>query len=179
VARRSTCAWTATAAVVLFAAVSSAGEPTPFRIRIPPSHHADWVRAAVERAHARLASPECQKLFTDFADQAGRPLQQKLDTLGLTGQQFLGFVGFYDGYSQTQCRRDYVVAFTQPGSLAVHVCPQIVDLHREMAEVIVLHEMLHSLGLGERPPSSLQITQQVERRCGGRDEAVSARSARR
>jgi hypothetical protein len=35
-----------------------------------------------------------------------------------------------------------------------------------LAESIVIHEMLHTLGLGENPPSSQEITQQVKRRCG-------------
>jgi hypothetical protein len=31
---------------------------------------------------------------------------------------------------------------------------------------MVIHEMLHSLGLGENPPSSREITKQVTARCG-------------
>jgi hypothetical protein len=34
-----------------------------------------------------------------------------------------------------------------------------------MAEVYVIHEMLHTLGLGENPPSSQEITQAVVKRC--------------
>jgi hypothetical protein len=33
------------------------------------------------------------------------------------------------------------------------------------AEAYVIHEMLHSLGLGENPPSSLAITAKVMSRC--------------
>lgn len=173
---RSWCAWIAVAAVLL-AGSAAADEPAAFRVRLPPSRRADQVRTAIEVAHARLAHPECQRLFTDFADQAGRPLQHRLDTLGLTGQQFLTYVGFYEGYAHTQCRREYVMAFTQPGSLAVRVCPGLTGLGDEMASFIVLHEMLHALGLGERPPSSLEITRQVQKRCGGK--ALSVRTATR
>ena len=31
---------------------------------------------------------------------------------------------------------------------------------------VVIHEELHSLGLGENPPSSQEITRRVESRCG-------------
>jgi hypothetical protein len=30
---------------------------------------------------------------------------------------------------------------------------------------LIIHESLHTLGLGENPPSSSEITQHVERRC--------------
>jgi hypothetical protein len=43
---------------------------------------------------------------------------------------------------------------------------QTVQQQRDMAEIYVIHEMLHTLGLGENPPTSLEITQQVKRRCG-------------
>lgn len=33
------------------------------------------------------------------------------------------------------------------------------------AEAIVIHEMLHSLGLGENPPTSDYITSRVMERC--------------
>jgi len=34
-----------------------------------------------------------------------------------------------------------------------------------LSEFMVIHEMLHTLGLGENPPSSFEITEQVMRRC--------------
>jgi hypothetical protein len=34
-----------------------------------------------------------------------------------------------------------------------------------LSEFMVIHEMLHTLGLGENPPSSFEITEQVRRRC--------------
>jgi hypothetical protein len=30
---------------------------------------------------------------------------------------------------------------------------------------LIIHEMLHTLGLGENPPSSREITQRVTERC--------------
>jgi hypothetical protein len=30
---------------------------------------------------------------------------------------------------------------------------------------MVIHEILHTLGLGENPPTSVEITQRVEARC--------------
>jgi len=34
------------------------------------------------------------------------------------------------------------------------------------AEMILIHELLHTLGLGENPPTSLEITARVTERCG-------------
>ena len=165
-ARGWTCAWTAIVLATL-ASSAAADEVTGFRVRMAPSHHAHSVRRALEGAHERLGRPECGKLFTDFVDLEGRPLQQKLDALRLDGQQFLRYVGFYEGYGHKRCGQSRVLAFTQPGSLAVRVCPDVARRDRETVELILIHELLHSLGLGERPPSSAEITDQVTRRCGG------------
>jgi hypothetical protein len=35
-----------------------------------------------------------------------------------------------------------------------------------MQKFMVIHEFLHSLGLGENPPSNVEITKQVLTRCG-------------
>jgi hypothetical protein len=177
VARRPSCAVLAVLALTALAATVSAAEPGDVRIRMAGSHRGEWVRKVVMAARERLANPECQRLFTDFQDQDGRPLQERLDTLGMSGEQFLGYVGFYEGAGQLGCGRSFVLAFTQPGSLVVRVCPRISEQDRELAEFVVLHEMLHSLGLGENPPSSGEITDQVRRRCGGRPE-VRTRTAR-
>ncbi|HET9317746.1 MAG TPA: hypothetical protein VFQ51_19285 [Vicinamibacteria bacterium] len=148
-------------------------------MRMVASHHAETIRRALDGAYERLGRPECRKLFTDFVDLEGRPLQQRLDGLNLDGQQFLRFVGFYEGYGHKRCERASVMAFTQPGSLAVRVCPQIAKGDREIVELILIHEMLHSLGLGENPPSTFEITRQVMRRCGGGDKSATVRTATR
>jgi hypothetical protein len=33
-------------------------------------------------------------------------------------------------------------------------------------EIVVIHEFLHALGLGENPPTSAAITERVTLRCG-------------
>lgn len=149
------------------------------RIRITPRREAKWVRRAALRARARLARPDCQRLFTDFTDEAGRSLQARLDELVLDGPQFFDLVGFYDGSTQLRCRQGRVAAFTQPGSAAVWVCPLIAQQSPDHVEFVLLHEMLHSLGLGENPPSSFSITRQVQRRCGGRGASAGTRTANR
>lgn len=164
------CWWTLVAAIASSLAANgiARGADAPLlRVRMARSPHELALRRAAEGVNRRLARAECRRIFTDFVDQLGRPLQERLDTLGMTGQQFMGFMGFYEGAGHGRCVSGGVLAFTQPGSLAVRVCPGIAEQTPEWAEYVVLHEMLHSLGLGENPPSSSAITRQVEARCGG------------
>lgn len=78
---------------------------------------------------------------------------------------------FADGDETVQCRTDEGVAlFTALGSHVVHVCSKrFVRLAAkpERAEMLLIHELLHTLGLGERPPTSAHITSVVTRRCRG------------
>jgi hypothetical protein len=58
---------------------------------------------------------------------------------------------------------------TTPGSRAVFVCTnRFTDFAKRSpveAEAIVIHELLHTLGLGENPPSSDEITEAVLEAC--------------
>ena len=75
---------------------------------------------------------------------------------------------FYDGSTTAPCRRPRVYAFTAPGSRVVRACPALGRLAAaapDEAEAVVIHEVLHTLGLAENPPSSEEITARVERRC--------------
>ena len=64
-----------------------------------------------------------------------------------------------------------MVALTAPGSRVVYVCgrlfQEVAARSAARAEIVVLHEALHTLGLGENPPDSLKITRRVGERCGG------------
>ena len=78
---------------------------------------------------------------------------------------------FVDSRMAPQCRAGTVLAFTQTGAPVIHVCGRLFVKrsmrNRAAAEIIVIHEFLHTLGLGENPPASQEITAQVARRCGG------------
>jgi len=131
------------------------------------------VRQAVEGALLRLERPGCQQVLSDFRDAPGRTLQDALDELGETPASYLRqLVFFYDGASQRRCASGEILGGTQPGSRVVYVCPrQFFEAYRRdtlLAEVFIIHETLHSLGLGENPPASLEITQRVMQRCSER-----------
>jgi hypothetical protein len=139
------------------------------RIRIAPRAEAAAIRAAILGAARRLARPSCRSLFAEFKNPAGAPLQSGLDALGVTPEGYLGLVGFYDGRSDHRCSNGLVLAFTAPGHRTVRVCPQFMQKQLRdpgLAEVVVLHEVLHTLGLGENPPLSTEITRRVATGCG-------------
>ncbi len=125
------------------------------------------VAHAIERAARRLAQPECEGLLDEFSDAAGQPLRAAIEAQGLSVPEYLGRVFFYDA-SPSNCRSSQL-ALTIPGSRVVRVCGQrfVNESKRNArhAEATVIHEVLHTLGLGENPPSSDAITHRVMTRC--------------
>jgi hypothetical protein len=68
------------------------------------------------------------------------------------------------------------VAFvTKTGLPPVFVCPAgepglnsrlaQLEARQPRARAMLIHEMLHTLGLGENPPTTFEVTDQVRRRC--------------
>jgi hypothetical protein len=128
------------------------------------------VAVAVEGARLRLEDARCSGLLAELRDADGRPLAATLESTGQSPAQYLAAVYFVAG-DERRCRADEVTtAFTTPGSRVVHVC---VDRFAERfavktrdGELLMLHELLHTLGLGENPPSSAAISAVVRERCG-------------
>lgn len=138
------------------------------RVRIRSQREAEAVKRAVVAASERLSRPGCQSLFSDFQDASGQTLQEGLNSLGQTPEGYLGWMVFHDGLDAKPCARR-AFAVTEPGSRVVRICTaqfvaaQLRDPAR--AEATIIHEMLHSLGLGENPPSPAEITARVLARC--------------
>jgi len=140
---------------------------TPFVLQV--TGLSPWGRLAVLAAYRRLKDPACTQVFLDFRDSSGRPLQARLDELGQTGQSYLGWIRFDHGWELGACRFPGVFAMTTPGSRVVRFCErfgQAVQSSPGALANLVIHEELHSLGLGENPPSSQEITRRVASRCG-------------
>ena len=128
------------------------------------------VQMAVFEAHRRLESARCRELFSDFRDASGRTLQENLDSIGRTAQNYLEWIWFANADLQSRCAQTDVLAFTVPGSRVVSYCGD--HFTRRLGRrglgplaTVLIHEELHSLGLGENPPTSDEITRRVEWRC--------------
>jgi hypothetical protein len=144
--------------------------PQPHVIDRIPDHltTAEAVRRAIAGAEKWLEELECRRVFSDFEDLSGRRLSDILAERGLTGRDQLGRVYFYDGSHLPVCKRGGVAAVTAPGSHVIFVCPAGFREHCSdplEARAAIVHELLHTLGLGENPPSSRQITVRVMERC--------------
>ncbi|MFN7914573.1 MAG: hypothetical protein U0Q55_04490 [Vicinamibacterales bacterium] len=145
---------------------ASAGEPSLAHVHLASGPEFQWVERAVTGAAERLATPRCSAVLSDFADSEGRTLREVLEGRGLTAREHMKTLWFLRGDDQKACRSRATSAFTVPGGRLVFVCPTVfrrpVSVH---AEVLLIHEFLHTLGLGENPPTSDAITAQVARRC--------------
>jgi hypothetical protein len=145
--------------------------PGSVHVRLGGLYDAGTVQRSLARASGRLEKPQCQRVFTDFQDASGRPLQDALDRTGLSGAEHLGTLLFYDGSAQPRCSGPRTLAFTFVGSQIVFVCAQqfVAAARRDpiLADAALIHESLHSLGLGENPPTSSEITSRVISRCRG------------
>lgn len=166
--------------LIMWGALSGVAELGALGGRPGPAPHvylADGTaRAAVERAilgaEIRLGRSRCREIFTDFTDESGHALIVNLEATGRPASDYLvERIWFVDGSGTIQCARDAeTIAFTAPGYKVVHVCAaHLARLAQQTTtvEVLVIHELLHTLGLGENPPSSLEITRRVTARCGG------------
>jgi hypothetical protein len=126
------------------------------------------VAQAREGAARRLEDAGCQRVLSDFQDAKGRPLKDKLQEWAVEPAEYLRMIPFVDGSGESRCHRKDVMLVCVPNVPRVRVCPAFAAVQRLRpadASIMVIHEVLHTLGLGEDPPTSAEITQRVEARC--------------
>jgi hypothetical protein len=135
--------------------------------RLTLAAHRYALARAIHGAASQLADDRCQALLDEFADTSGQALRVVLAGRGLAVSEYLTQVFFYDA-PEAACHGANL-AVTTPGSRAIFVCgarfQREMALNSRNAEATVIHELLHSLGLGEDPPSSDYITARVRARC--------------
>ncbi len=157
------------AALTLFALVAAPGAlQAQTRVRPLGRYEARLVDMAREGAMRRLQSAECRQVFTDFKDPQGRTPLENLSAFAVEPHEYVAQVPFLDGRDRPLCQRGQSHLLSTRGTARVLVCEpflETVNRERDMAEFYVIHEILHTLGLDENPPTSQEITQQVKRRC--------------
>ena len=125
------------------------------------------VSRAAQLAARRLREPGCQRILDDFMDREGRPLRERLGTT--SPDAYLAGLTLREGEiprGSGRCASPGAAAFTAGGA-AVFVCGTSFRTLGQGAQASALiHEMLHTLGLRENPPSSREITRRVTERCG-------------
>ena len=153
----------------LQSAASATGDQGWARIHIDDPYVRDGARRMLEAAATLLANQQCEAVTSDFVDLRGQPLATRLAELGMKASDYLRIVLFYDGAGQGACKRDGILAYTAPGSRIIYLCGRTflraAQREPEETRTVVMHEMLHSLGLGENPPAAREITHRVKQRC--------------
>jgi len=164
------------------ATVPARQEPRLVRIPDPLARRATV--SALNSAVARFEEPSCRTILTEFTDGDGRLLADRLASSGNDFDRYVNMLVFYDGTRSRTCDKG-AFAFTAPGSRVVLVCAgqlkrvQLSRLDAVQPDYVVtafIHEILHTLGLGENPPSSSEITRRVRARCSAsRTDTLSRR----
>ena len=169
----------------MFTVAAAAGQSQPInRVTLTAQASSDipWVRVQIDDPYTRdavkrtltgaaewLKASSCHSIFSEFKDERDLPLTVKLRELGATPLSYLEMMFVQDGSRHAACRKDGVLAFTAPGSRSIFVCGRDFERaarrDRRDAIAIIIHELLHSLGLGERPPEPRHITDRVRRSC--------------
>jgi hypothetical protein len=161
---------TAVAASLTLFALAAAPKALQAQTRVRPlgRYEARMVDMAREGAMRRLQTAECRQVLTDFKDPQGRTPLENLAAFAVEPHEYVAQVPFLDGRDRPLCQRGQSQLLSTRGTARVLVCEpflETVNRERDMAEFYVIHEILHTLGLDENPPSSQEITQQVKRRC--------------
>ena len=147
----------------------SPGESDWPNVHIQDAYTRDAAKRALQGASRRLARPQCQSLFSEFKDERQLPLTERLRELETDPGRYLRLAVFQDGAQSSTCKRHGILAFTARGSRVIYLCGRDFERawRRDPREVqaAVIHEVLHSLGLGENPPSPHYITHRVQQLC--------------
>jgi len=137
------------------------------RVRLSDPGAAMALRHGLDIASRLLDDPMCQRVLTEFRTRENRPLVDTLHRLQLGTQDYLPLIHFRDGGQHPAC--DDAVAYTTVGGWVVYVCTNSIERYwrsnRNHVVFTLVHEVLHTLGLGENPPSSPEITYRVRKQC--------------
>jgi hypothetical protein len=166
--------------VLLFAALLASGMKPPragaepplasFAERVvPPGPLARFLGPARALAVERLGTEACRAMFEELHDFTGRPAARRLaDGERSPSSHFvrLRFVERRDGPCAQGGR---VAAWSSPGDPLVRVCPRVfaavAGQDRGEAAAILIHEALHTLGVGE-DAAKQPLTDYVRSHCG-------------
>lgn len=157
-------------ALALFSGLPAAAVDTLSAPRVDTTLN-PWVPPLLNLAASWLEKPGCRQVLFDFEDsRTGRPLADRLAATGLTAPAYIRSLSFLDGSKTEVCQRTFVEAHTTVGGRTIFVCRieffQKAKADRTDAAAILIHEVLHSLGLSENPPTPSEINRGIRTRCG-------------
>ncbi|HQQ77001.1 MAG TPA: hypothetical protein PLB01_06570 [Thermoanaerobaculia bacterium] len=151
---------------------SSAGPEPPrpsFAARaVPKGALAQAVTPASSLAAERLGTSACRGIFEELPDFTGRPVARRLEAGERSPSSHFARLTFL-GSTEGPCRYSGTAAWSVAGDTRVRVCARTfgaVAAHdRREAAAVLIHEALHTLGVGEDAAKE-PLTAFVRRRCG-------------
>jgi hypothetical protein len=133
----------------------------------PPGSSAFGLEAARDLALERLGTGGCRAIFEELRDFTGRPAARRLAEGERSPSSHFARLQFLEGVDGP-CASS-LAAWSVTGDPRVRLCGRefraIASRDRREAAAILIHEALHTLGVGEdaaREP----LTSYVRRRCG-------------
>jgi hypothetical protein len=139
-----------------------------WRVQIADPVRANLMRKILDEASRWFADAECRTLLTEFHDERDRSLAERLAGLQVDTHTYLSLVVFAEDLGDRACARGALFV-TKAGSRVVHVCGLLLEQswrqNQRHVVAAIVHEILHTLGLGENPPASSYITERVLMRC--------------
>jgi hypothetical protein len=160
-------------AVILGAAgrpVAAERQPDVKRVLLRTGADTVAVVRALGGAQRKLQAAQCAGLLAEFNDHEGRALEDNLAPFEVAPPDYLVQLIIKDGGGDRtggRLCRSGAAAVTVPGSRVVYICGgSFRDQAAGLRENTLIHEMLHTLGLRENPPTSAQINARVRQRCG-------------
>jgi hypothetical protein len=127
------------------------------------------VNEVVPRAAEKLRTEKCRQILSEFRDGDRRTLEENVTAQGEDAPGYLRWLIFVNAAEEGFCVRGAQVASTNPKDRIIRLCAPFQQIARSdpgYAAALLIHEELHSLGLGENPPSSYEITRKVVEHCG-------------
>jgi hypothetical protein len=119
-------------------------------------------------AAERLGSSACREIFEVLPDFTGRPVARRLEAGERSPSSHFSRLSFIVT-TAGPCARNGVAAWSVAGEPCVRVCPHafIETARRDRGEAaaILIHEALHTLGVGEEAAPE-PLTDFVRHRCG-------------
>ena len=135
---------------------------------VPPGPLAQPVESARALAAERLGTEACRAIFEELPDFTGRPAARRLADGERSPSSHFARLRFVESGGGL-CAHGFVAAWSSPGDPRVRVCPRVFAAvaarDRGEAAAILVHEALHTLGVGE-DAAKQPLTAYVRRRCG-------------
>ena len=161
------------AAPVVLAALTLLGaSPSAETQLVTPVRSVPSTRGSSARGRGSQAAPPRGRVRGPRGRVQGHRRSPAAEAAGSPGDDDrarLDAIRFVDATESEHCRSSNTYAFAVRDSIVVYVCPRTMAKAqlRQPARVqtVVIHELLHTIGLGENPPTSSYITARVEARC--------------